>query len=176
MQCDCCGTWQHYHCYGFLHEHPGKNHFCYQCLFEDVDKPRLEDLKRLAQFRRALFVLYEEKPRSQSALMKILGESIRQSVLGASHQSTEFDARAMRELVRRLKNEGFLRRNAGTALQLVETAEQKSILRRGYFDPMTYIGHEVSPLQVFDYPSADCVSMRWRSLLPRNSKTLDVSV
>lgn len=73
MQCDCCDMWQHYHCYGFFLGAPGKDHYCYQCLLEDSEKQRLDDLRRLAQFRRALFILYEKEPHSQRALMELLG-------------------------------------------------------------------------------------------------------
>ena len=82
----------------------------------------------------------------------------------------------MRELVKRLKNEGFLRRNAGTALSLVDTAEQRKILQRGYFDPMTYIGHEVSSLHASNYTKIDDISMKWRSRLPSEFRTFHVRV
>ena len=75
MQCGCCHMLQHAHCYGFLSTAPRDEHFCYQCLLEDSDKPRLEDLRRLAQFRRVLFVLHKENPHSQSALAKTLGNA-----------------------------------------------------------------------------------------------------
>ncbi|KAL6717506.1 hypothetical protein ACLMJK_005421 [Lecanora helva] len=138
MQCECCDTWQHQHCYGYLHQSPGKEHFCYQCLLEDRDESRLDDLKRLAQVRRTLFILYEKEPPSQTAFMRLLG-------LGS---------KTTKELMGRLEREGFLHKTPGTTLSLVKTAEQRSLQLRAYFNPLTYIAHNFEPVE----PSASPLS------------------
>ena len=149
MQCKCCDTWQHYHCYGFLTNAPSEEHFCYQCLLEESNEASLNDLRRLAQFRRALFILYEKEPHSQNAFMKLLGRSAGDVIFSLSNSIIDFDARAMRELVRRLKNEGFLTTSTGGNLTLVKTAEQEDIKHRGYSNPMTYIDNHVSNSLVY---------------------------
>lgn len=60
MQCQCCDAKQHSHCYGFALEEPREPHFCYQCLVPESDRFRLEKLKSLARFRRALWIVYTE--------------------------------------------------------------------------------------------------------------------
>lgn len=87
----------------------------------------------------------------------------------------------MRELFRRLKNEGFLNKRPGTALSLVKTAEQQSIQQRAYFNPMTYIDHQVCNLHVVEYTVANHVSMSQHQLLraqpiKQKAKTHDASV
>lgn len=73
MQCRCCSTWQHDHCYGFDLANPKHQHYCYQCLLESSDEPRLEQLKVLARFRRALWMAYEKGyPSSQKKFAEIL--------------------------------------------------------------------------------------------------------
>ena len=62
LQCICCQKLQHYHCYGFAIEMYVHEHHCYQCLLEDTHGALLGDMKSLAIFRRALWVLYEKTP------------------------------------------------------------------------------------------------------------------
>lgn len=82
LQCDCCNAWQHYHCYGFTVElpRPGEAHFCYHCLLEGTDEFSLAKLRRLARFRRALWILYNEATGSLS--QPAFGKLLRQSSLG----------------------------------------------------------------------------------------------
>lgn len=61
MQCACCGTWQHFHCYGFIIDLPREQHYCYQCLLEDSPRDRLSDMEQLAYFRRALWIIYDQE-------------------------------------------------------------------------------------------------------------------
>lgn len=49
----------------------------------------------------------------------------------------------MKELVKRLKNEGFLRQSSGTKMSLVKTVEQERIRHRGYSNPWTYVNQHV---------------------------------
>lgn len=64
LQCTCCQKLQHYHCYGFALETQVNEHHCYHCLLEDTHRALLEDMKSIAIFRRALWILYEENPSS----------------------------------------------------------------------------------------------------------------
>ena len=64
LQCICCLKLQHYYCYGFALETQVNEHYCYQCLLEDTHETLLGDMKSLAIFRRALWVLYEKHPSS----------------------------------------------------------------------------------------------------------------
>ena len=64
LQCICCQKSQHYHCYGFAAETHVHEHYCYQCLLEDTHSALLGDMKSLAIFRRALWILYERTPSS----------------------------------------------------------------------------------------------------------------
>ena len=64
LQCICCRKLQHYHCYGYAQETHVPEHYCYQCLLEDTHATLLGDLKSLAIFRRALWILYEKNPSS----------------------------------------------------------------------------------------------------------------
>ena len=64
LQCICCRKLQHYHCYGYAQETHVPEHYCYQCLLEDTHATLLEDMKSLAIFRRALWILYEKNPSS----------------------------------------------------------------------------------------------------------------
>ena len=64
LQCICCHKLQHYHCYGYARETYVSEHYCYQCLLEDTDATLLGDMKSLAIFRRALWILYENNPSS----------------------------------------------------------------------------------------------------------------
>ncbi|KAL8723071.1 MAG: hypothetical protein Q9225_000542 [Loekoesia sp. 1 TL-2023] len=74
VQCGFCYTWQHTHCYGYGPEEVPETHACYSCLFQDVDTPRLAELKDLALTRRCLWLLYgHAPPKSQAELAKALG-------------------------------------------------------------------------------------------------------
>ena len=64
LQCICCRKLQHYHCYGYARETHVPEHYCYQCLLEDTNATLLGDMKSLAIFRRALWILYEKNPSS----------------------------------------------------------------------------------------------------------------
>ena len=64
LQCTCCRKLQHYHCYGYAPETHVPEHYCYQCLLEDTHATLLGDMKSLAIFRRALWILYEKNPSS----------------------------------------------------------------------------------------------------------------
>lgn len=64
LQCICCQKLQHYHCYGFALETDVHEHHCYQCLLEDTHDAVLGDMKSIAIFRRALWILYEKDPSS----------------------------------------------------------------------------------------------------------------
>lgn len=64
LHCICCLKLQHYHCYGFALNTHINEHYCYQCLLEDTHGQLLGDMKNLAIFRRALWILYEQSPSS----------------------------------------------------------------------------------------------------------------
>ncbi len=50
-----------------------ERHFCYRCLLEKSDGRRLQDLERLAQFRRAIWLAYQgEYPGNLKKLGKLL--------------------------------------------------------------------------------------------------------
>ena len=73
MQCGCCDTWQHGHCYGFVARKPCDEHFCYRCVLENSDVDRLQGLKGLAKFRRAIWLAYQgEYPGSLAKFAKML--------------------------------------------------------------------------------------------------------
>lgn len=62
MVCECCGTWQHLHCYGFLDIQDTQafaSHVCYTCLLAEEDKFLLHDMTVLSLFRRGLIVILE---------------------------------------------------------------------------------------------------------------------
>ena len=73
LQCICCRKLQHYHCYGYARETHVPEHYCYQCLLEDTHAPLLGDMKSLAIFRRALWILYEKNPSSPADFAQKLG-------------------------------------------------------------------------------------------------------
>ena len=64
LQCVCCRKLQHHYCYGFVLEMHVLDHYCYQCLLEDTHVALFGDMKSLAIFRRALWILYEKNPSS----------------------------------------------------------------------------------------------------------------
>ncbi|KAL8807617.1 MAG: hypothetical protein Q9182_000601 [Xanthomendoza sp. 2 TL-2023] len=102
VQCSYCHTWQHTHCYGYISVAIPGEHACYRCLFEDFDTPRLEKLEDFARTRRSLWMLFgQEPPSSQSELKRRLDLQ---------------DGNAAAQLVRRLKEEGFLQPVRGTKL------------------------------------------------------------
>lgn len=149
LQCDCCCTWQHYHCYGFTVEvpRPGDEHFCYNCLLAETDEFSLAKLRRLARFRRALWILYNEGTGSlsQSAFAKLL----RRSSLGSldwkqAELSTDYDGKATAQIVQQMKDEGYLVRSTRSKLVPVDSAEQLEIMRNDYCNPMTMIKSHVS--------------------------------
>ena len=73
LQCNCCEEWQHTHCYGFLLNTLIDEHFCYSCLLEESDVGRSQELKRLTQFRRAIWLAYrEDYPGSLRKFSKVL--------------------------------------------------------------------------------------------------------
>lgn len=75
FQCGSCGAWQHHVCYGFGDESNGTRHVCYKCLLEDGNRPVLSSMEKLAQRRRALWLLYDQNcPASPKALKEGLGE------------------------------------------------------------------------------------------------------
>ena len=133
MQCGCCGTWQHYHCYGFVLQKPRLDqHFCYKCLLEEWDIPRLDELAELAAFRRAVWILYDRKPSSEKKFQEQYGEYVWKDKLAST--------------VKRLKREGFLRPK-GKSWPPVVTSKQKELWHYCYLDPMTLIGIFVSQLR-----------------------------
>ena len=72
---------QHLHCYGFIVHQPGDEHYCYQCLLEDSEQERLVEMKELARFRRALWMLYDgddndPTPCTQNSLAEKLSQSV----------------------------------------------------------------------------------------------------
>lgn len=62
VECECCYTWQHLHCYGYretkILDH--QTHVCYRCLLEGTEDALLLKLTEMAQIRRALWALYDE--------------------------------------------------------------------------------------------------------------------
>ncbi|KAL9044019.1 MAG: hypothetical protein Q9214_002815 [Letrouitia sp. 1 TL-2023] len=136
IQCFCCFTWQHLHCYGFLNGVPWKTHACYQCLFGVSDRPRFHKLAKLVRMRRALWVLDEEKPESQGALAKALD-------LGSGESSVSV-------LVRRMKKEGYLKPVRGSDLIPIQTAAQRQKRLRVYYSPLDLIGHCVRAFESQD--------------------------
>ena len=149
LQCDCCNTWQHYHCYGFAVELPrqGEAHFCYQCLLEGTDEVSLAKLRWLAQFRRALWILYHED--SGSLSQPAFGKLLRRSPFGSSDckrakQSTDYDGKTTAQIVQQMKDEGYLVRSTRSRLVPVNSVEQLEIMRNDYCNPMTMIKSHVS--------------------------------
>lgn len=116
IQCYCCDTWQHNHCYGFVFREPWKYHVCYQCLFGTRHKDRLNEMRELAEFRRALWLLYEKEPKNRHSFAENLGESRHDSRLRHILTVTGLDQKATSKLVDRLKREGFLPKSRGTRI------------------------------------------------------------
>ncbi|KAL2040969.1 hypothetical protein N7G274_006427 [Stereocaulon virgatum] len=128
MQCACCGTWQHYHCYGFIIDQPREQHYCYQCLLEDSPRDRLSHMEELAYFRRALWIIYD---REDMELARYTPKSFAQK-LGCD------DIKQGAKLIARLKNEGFLSRAKFPSA--VRTPQRFQDRVRVYGDPFTSIG------------------------------------
>ena len=75
FQCESCDTWQHQACYGFSQEPSAARHVCYKCLLEDGNRSVLSSMEKLAQRRRALWLVhYQNCPASPKALQASLGK------------------------------------------------------------------------------------------------------
>ncbi|CAF9927706.1 DNA binding protein [Imshaugia aleurites] len=128
LQCTCCQKLQHYQCYGFALVTNVQEHYCYQCLFEDTRKALLTDMKLVAIFRRALWILYEKNASSPAEFA----------------QMGNFHGKTTQELIERLDEGGYLA-SGRTRLSPVRTPEQLSIRRTIYQNPSTSIGRFYEP-------------------------------
>lgn len=128
---------------------PRYAHFCYQCLLEDGDEPRLEQLKSLAQFRRALWIAYEQNSiNTQMEFQTRSGKFIichaflvKQGERLTRYYLEGFDSQTAASLVQRMEHEGFLKtRTQNATLQLKEGPSQKHAREQIYCNPLSYIG------------------------------------
>lgn len=122
-------------------------------------------MKKLAKFRRALWILYDQVPRSQATYQNKLGQS--QSAAGGEESGAKVfsgaDKRTITQLIKRLKDEGFLERTRGGGTRLstpVTTTEQVAKRHHCYSNPMTAIGHHVSD----SFIEPPCSVFRWHRL------------
>ena len=85
MVCDCCGTWQHLHCYGFLEAQDTRAfaaHICYTCLLAEKEKDLYHDMTILSLLRQGLIIILEHGyPMTESRFADLLrkGQQLRKS-------------------------------------------------------------------------------------------------
>lgn len=74
IQCDCCDTWQHRHCYAVEKVSLGETHVCYKCLLEDSEEELLRNMQQIARLRRALWIIRSQNaPLQRIEVLKVLG-------------------------------------------------------------------------------------------------------
>ena len=57
IQCDCCDTWQHKHCYALESRSLDDAHACYSCLLEDGEKKLLAKMSEGVRRRRLCWLI-----------------------------------------------------------------------------------------------------------------------
>ncbi|KAM0806297.1 hypothetical protein BDR22DRAFT_828377 [Usnea florida] len=127
LQCVCCNKKQHYTCYGHVLDIILVEHHCYQCLLEDTHKSLLKDMKSIAIFRQALYVLYNKKPSSPADFARVM----------------HLDGKTTQGLIKRLDEGGYLA-SGRTRLSAVTTPEQLQCMTQLYHNPLTSISGFVS--------------------------------
>ena len=123
---------------------PGDEHYCYQCLLEDSEQERLVEMRELARFRRALWMLYDDNdptPCTQNSLAEKLSQSVPWVWESYTNSTLGVDSRVAAQLTRRLKEEGFLTRSR--IPWPVNTAAQVATRHRVYGDPFTSVRNKV---------------------------------
>ena len=127
-------------------DQPGDQHLCYQCLLGDLQKDRLERMKQLARFRRALWVIYDrDEDDSARYTQKSFAEKLGQSNQGERYPLTKnvvgYDTKIAAFLIARLKREHFL--TQAKFPSPVKTNERVQDRIRIYGDPYTSIAMHV---------------------------------
>ena len=76
VQCFCCSTWQHLHCYGYTCSDDPRlpdEHFCYWCLLGDTGTSNYTALQEIAVERRAMYHVSKNGMRTRTDLTNLLG-------------------------------------------------------------------------------------------------------
>ena len=113
---------------------------------EDTEQERLAEMRELARFRRALWMLYDgddndSAPCTQNSLAEKLSLSVLWVWGSNANITLGVDHKVGAQLTRRLKEEGYLTR--GRIPRPVKTAAQVSTRQRVYGDPFTSVRNKV---------------------------------
>ncbi|SLM33351.1 Zinc finger, RING/FYVE/PHD-type [Lasallia pustulata] len=136
VECECCYTWQHLHCYGYRGTRPLEHdtHVCYRCLLEGTEDALLLKITELARVRRALWVIYDED-------FSRSNKTVSQTLLHVKSQ-----------VIKRLKDEGFVIRASSQGKSSSKRARSEKFIvnydpvvvsarDRDYFNPLVWIDH-----------------------------------
>lgn len=153
IQCDCCDTWQHRHCYALCDQNLASTHVCYRCLLGDMEAPLLAKLGCFSRMRRICWVIrYQGHPKSESAFAKKLGIAATvfwgvQTLNTVGHNKKELSA-----MLRDLKSEGIVVASARNSksnikLQINDEETAANFERHGFLHPLALIQHHVRILE-----------------------------
>ncbi|MCJ1333678.1 DNA binding protein [Thelotrema lepadinum] len=131
VQCDCCDTWQHRHCYAIDEQDLGTIHVCYTCLLEDAEMPLLQEMRSLARKRRICWTIRNRVVSTyEPALAGVLGYSTKELSLALSDLKRD-------KLVATAPQSGKKRRKL-----IVNEKEAAAVFERiGFLHPLASIQH-----------------------------------
>ena len=153
VQCDCCDTWQHRHCYALDGQDLASIHVCYVCLLEDSEKPLLREMRSLSRMRRICWTIRNRAiSASEQALAELLGNLHRITrYLSCKLRQVGYSKRELSPLLRDLKKEKIVvnaPQDGRTQLKIMvdEKEAATNFERYGCLHPLASIQHHVSEL------------------------------
>ena len=139
VQCSCCDTWQHLHCYGYTGNDDARlpnEHICYWCLLGDNEKATYKKLGELAIKRRGMHLAMQKGLKSQTEFAEDLG--LEMSRTGSVYQ----DLRREKYVVPTAGSHKAGFKQTGKPLYVpVREGPVFDKMMRNLFDPMTHICH-----------------------------------